>query len=467
MPPADRVRRTLARSDVQTAWILSTVLLVAVLIPGALLYAYVALESLEEADRWFAFVLQVAVRDVEEHGAAALVSEASRGRIPSAATALRLRAPDGALLAERGTWPDPAHSISAHSREPGGERRSLASAWRVSRGSWLVGADDAASGERVELALPLAHFVSESSEIRRRVIVGGAVTGALVLLVAFAVTVRAFAPLRRATSELRLVDAGRLGLRLPTRGTGDPIDAHAETLNRVLRRIDAAFARLRAFSSDAAHELRTPLQRIATVTEVALLEGDERELRVALESIERTVEQLSRVVQSLLLLAEIDEQRLAPRRESIDVASWIVHHAEVYTAAFEEAGVKLVARGEALALAGDRTLLDRVLSNLLDNALAHAPAGSRVEINAARWGDGVKLTVDDAGPGIPAGDRERVFDRFARLEGQQRPGHGLGLALARAIAVLHGGSLRADTSPSGGARFELWLPMAGRSASGG
>ena len=109
-------------------------------------------------------------------------------------------------------------------------------------------------------------------------------------------------------------------------------------------------------------------------------------------------------------------------------------------------------------------LLDRIVANLLDNALGHAPAGSSVEIRAARRDGGVAITVDDAGPGIADADRERVFDRFARLPGEKGQGHGLGLALARAIAELHGGTLRVSRSPLGGARFELWLPEDGARA---
>ena len=131
---------------------------------------------------------------------------------------------------------------------------------------------------------------------------------------------RAFSPLRRATAQLRDVDTGSLGVRLPSRGTGDPIDLHAETLNSVLARIDVGFARLRAFSSDAAHELRTPLNRISNVTEVALLKGGERELRAALEAVHATTEELARMVQALLLLAEIDERRLALRPRRIELA---------------------------------------------------------------------------------------------------------------------------------------------------
>ena len=130
---------------------------------------------------------------------------------------------------------------------------------------------------------------------------------------------------------------------------------------------------------------------------------------------------------------------------------------EAYAPSFEEAGVALAAECEDLAVEGDRVLLDRIVANLLDNALSHAPPGSRVEIRAARCDGGIAITVDDAGPGIAEADRERVFDRFARLTGEKRQGHGLGLALARAIAELHAGRLRVTRSPLGGARFELWL----------
>ena len=164
------------------------------------------------------------------------------------------------------------------------------------------------------------------------------------------------------------------------------------------------------------------------------------------------------MVQALLLLGEIDDRRLALRPARIELAPWIQQHVEAYAPSFEEAGVALVAKSEAIEIVGDRVLLDRIVANLLDNALSHAPAGSSVEIHAAQRDGGVAITVDDAGPGIAGADRERVFDRFARLSGGFGPGHGLGLALARAIAQLHGGSLRVATSPLGGARFELSLP---------
>jgi signal transduction histidine kinase len=314
---------------------------------------------------------------------------------------------------------------------------------------------------RVELALPVRHFASEALEIRRRVAAATLIAACAVLLIGLATTLHAFSPLRRATAVLRDVDTdGSFGLRLPSRGTGDPIDVHAETLNEVLERIDAAFARLRSFSSDAAHELRTPLNRITNVSEVALLKGGEHDLRAALEAVHRTTDELSRMVQSLLLLAEIDERSFALRPRKIELAPWIQQHVEAYAPSFEEGGVALAAECEDLSVEGDRVLLDRIVANLLDNALSHAPAGSSVEIRPAQRDGGVAITIDDAGPGIAEADRERVFDRFGRLAGEKGEGHGLGLALARAIAELHGGTLRVSRSPHGGARFELWLPGA-------
>jgi signal transduction histidine kinase len=452
------LRRSLARSDVQTASITAAALLLAVFVPGMYLYAYAAAESLEEIDRWFEFVLQVVVREVDEHGAAAIESGDVRGRLPNVDAAIRVHDPSGQIVAERGSWPDPQNEIQALHRSAG-EKRNLGSIWILQRAHWIVGAQPTASGERVELALPLRHFASETTEIRRRVAFSTVIAAAAVLAIGLATTLRAFSPLRRATARLREVDTGSLGVRLPSRSTGDPIDLHAETLNGVLERIDAGFARLRSFSSDAAHELRTPLNRISNVSEVALLEGGERDLRAALEAVHGTTEELARMVQALLLLAEIDERRLALRPRKIEVAPWIQQHVEAYAPSFEEAGVKLWSQSDALAIEGDRVLLDRIVANLLDNALSHAPSGSRVEIRAARREDGVAITVDDAGPGIAPADRERVFDRFARLSTANRQGHGLGLALARAIAELHAGTLRVSSSPLGGARFELWLAL--------
>jgi signal transduction histidine kinase len=462
----EQARRWLARFDVQTASITSAALALCLFLPGIVLYAHLASEEMREVDRWFEFTVDVVVREFEVHGVEALGRDDLRERLRSIGAVVRLRAPTGEVILEPDHWPDPDREVPARSSRPHRRKHGWNSFWKLRSANWLVGRRATATGPLVEVALPLQHFASESAERFREVSAMALFAAAAVLPIGFVIALRAFHPLRRATAQLREVDTGSLGVRLPSRGTDDPIDRHAETLNSVLARIDAAFARLRSFSSDVAHELRTPLNRISNVSEVALLEGGEKDLRAALEAVHHTTEDLTRTVHALLLLAEIDERRFALQPRPIPLAPWIEQHVEAYAPSFEEAGIALSAKVEAIEIAGDRVLLDRIIANLLDNALGHAPAGSRVEIHAARRGDGVAVSVDDAGPGIPEADRERVFDRFARLSGTNTPGHGLGLSLARAIAELHGGMLRASKSPLGGARFELWLALRDVSSAG-
>src|SRR5687767_4457000 len=128
----DRLRNGASRADVRTAWIIGVSLLIAVLVPGILLYAYATDEALEEVDRWFAFALQVAAREVEERGPQALALGEVTGRLPDPAAAVRVLAPNGEILAERGRWPDPGREVRARLHQPGEDvRRHLGSSWQV------------------------------------------------------------------------------------------------------------------------------------------------------------------------------------------------------------------------------------------------------------------------------------------------------------------------------------------------
>jgi two-component system heavy metal sensor histidine kinase CusS len=445
--------RGLARTDVRAALTIAGLLVVVLAVQSVALYAYVARESLEEADRWMGHALRAIALRVERGEALDMSVRDLRDSLPGEAVAVRLRDASGALVSEWGEWPP-------ESRQIGPQRRASATAmaWLRNRRPRLVGSHSLHDGRLLEVALPLSHFHSESSEIGRRIALVALLSAAAALVTGLAASRHAFAPLRRATGVLRHVDAGSLGQRLPTRGTGDPVDLHAETLNRVLARIDAAFERLRAFSSDAAHELRTPLNRIANVAEVALQSGDSRELQAALETIRSSTDELSQMVQSLLLLAELGDRRMALPWPTLDVDEWIARSVEMYSPSFEEQGVTLAAKSDAGRIEGDRMLLDRVLVNLFDNALGCVPRGGRVEVQAQRGPGGVVVQVDDSGPGIPESERERIFERFERGRSAGRASHGLGLAIARAVARLHGGELGAESSPLGGARFVLRLP---------
>ena len=147
--------------------------------------------------------------------------------------------------------------------------------------------------------------------------------------------------------------------------------------------------------------------------------------------------------------------------------AWLARTAEAYAPLFEERGAKLSVRSQAGVILSDRALLDRVLLNLLENALRHGSEGGLVELSAARDADGICIAVDDAGPGVPEGEREHVFERFVRVDRARRGSSGgLGLTLALAVARLLGGDLELETSRLGGARFVFRLPLAhaGRAA---
>jgi len=461
MRAADFLRRNLGRRDAQSVLVVAGLLLLAVALQGLMLYAYVAVESLEEADHWVQYALQGFPPRVARGESPASVADDLRRTLGNQSPAVRLRGIRGELLDGWGRWPAADRQVPV---ALGDDERTLGAFRLLEPENYLVGQMGLSSGTTVELALPLAHFVSEAAEMARAIGLVTLGSGLFAILIALIATRRAFAPLRQATALLGNVDARHLGRRLPTRGTADPVDCHAEVLNRALSTIDSSFARLRAFSSNAAHELRTPLHRIGNVAEVALLRGAAEDLRPALESVHATSQELSRLIQSLLLLAELDDERFVLKRSPVDARTLIARSAEIYGPLFEERGMKLSVCSDAASIEGDPLLLDRVLANLLDNALRHAPPGGQVEIQGVRAEAGFRISVDDTGTGVPSEERERIFDRFARLEGtRDGPGAGLGLALARGIARVHGGDLTMEDSPLlGGSRFVWWLPGRGR-----
>ena len=248
---------------------------------------------------------------------------------------------------------------------------------------------------------------------------------------------------------------------------GLPAELHelGLTFNRMLERLEEAFSRLRQFSDDIAHELRTPISNILGATEVAL--GQSRtaeEYRDVLESTLEEAGRLSRIVQSLLFLARSEAPATQLEHEHIHVAHELDLVREFYEAAASEAGVVLeVAADAALIASVDRTLFQRAVSNLVANGLAHTPPGGAVRITARTetGRDGIYVEVADTGCGIAPEDLPLVFDRFFRAN-RARPAAsgnvGLGLAIVKRIATLHGGSVAIDSGRGCGTRVTIWFP---------
>jgi signal transduction histidine kinase len=457
MPPGSRIGRFFARTDTRAVASIASVILLGLSLQGFLLYAYVAMEGLEEADRWLEHSLDTLVPWIESGDSL----EAAMGRLEVAArvklaNGIQIRDPQGAVIDAWGVWPQPGRIVE----EIAGEDSRTLGSWRLLlRENFLVGHAPLSSGDTLALSLSLAHFSGEAAEVGRGILFVTLGSGVLALVIAAFATMRAFAPLRRATVLLREVDAQQLERRLPTRKTMDPVDVHAETLNEVLAKIDDAFDRLKAFSSDSAHELRTPLNRMINVSEVALLGDKDEELRDALESVNATTHDLARMVSALLLLAELDDERLELPRDRLRVSELIERAVAIAAPGSADGSAPHVIASDDCHVEGEGDLLTRALANLLENAIRYPGA---VEVRTERSGSFIHVAIDDDGPGVPIEHRARIFDRFTRLPAGGSRGHsGVGLALARAIARAHGGTVSvADSRVLKGARFVLTLPIA-------
>ncbi|WP_424533796.1 sensor histidine kinase [Sphaerisporangium viridialbum] len=264
-------------------------------------------------------------------------------------------------------------------------------------------------------------------------------------------TLRPITALRRGAAEISGTARAR---RLPVPEARDEVHELATTLNDMLARLEAAEASQRALISDAAHELRSPLASIRLQLEVALGHPEGQEWPETAEGVLEDTLRLSRLAEGLLTLARLDERRRPARWQPVDLGELVEATADRY----DDTVVKMVAAGPAV-VDGDAMDLGRVLVNLLDNAVRHAAGHVGVELRATRAE--ALITVTDDGPGIPEADRERVFNRFTRLDSSRSRddgGAGLGLAIVRETVRAHGGSVHLeDASP--GLRAVVRLPL--------
>ena len=266
--------------------------------------------------------------------------------------------------------------------------------------------------------------------------------------VTWLVTRRALRPVEGIRREMAEITASEdLTRRVPEPATHDEVARLARTTNETLAALESSVERQRRFVADASHELRSPIASLRTQLEVAAAHPELLDLDGAVEDTVR----LQHLAADLLLLARLDAGE-RPADGRVDLAALAAEEAA------GRAGVRVDMDGP-LEVAGSRGQLARVLANLLDNAARHAR--SAVVVTTRREGGSAVLQVSDDGDGVPVADRERIFERFVRLdEARSRDdgGAGLGLAIARDVAERHGGSLTVGDGPAGGALFELRLP---------
>jgi signal transduction histidine kinase len=273
------------------------------------------------------------------------------------------------------------------------------------------------------------------------------------------------------TETSRTIMAGDLSGRLPTAGSEDELDRLAVNLNVMLDRIEALMRGFKEVSDNIAHDLKTPLTRLRNRAEEALRSGkSDRDYRAALESTIEESDELIRTFNALLMIARAESGQASTSMAEFDAAEIVRGVGELYDPLADDKGLTLrVDVGATIPMRGNRELLTQALANLVDNAIKYGICGAawangapaEVTVSAANQGDSVMLSVSDHGPGIPAGDRGHVVERFVRLEqSRSEPGSGLGLSLVSAVAHLHGGELKLeDNAP--GLKASLVLPRCG------
>ena len=271
------------------------------------------------------------------------------------------------------------------------------------------------------------------------------------------------APLRAMKASAQAVTAHRLDQRMPAESVPVELAELATSLNDMLARLQGDFQRLSDFSSDLAHELRTPISNLLTQTQVALSSRRDAETyRDILASNAEELQRLARMVSDMLLLAKAEHGLLLPRAEQIALADEVGALLDFYEALAEEKAIRVQQAGSGY-IRGDRLMLRRAISNLISNALRHTPAGGLVAIRIECLPTGVELHVTNTGATIDPELLPRLFDRFFRADKArthpETEGAGLGLAITRAIVQAHGGSASVS-SADGRTRFTLSFPPA-------
>ena len=289
----------------------------------------------------------------------------------------------------------------------------------------------------------------------------------VVLILAWRVSYRMLDPVRTIADTAVRISGGHFDERINTTiMADDEMHRLADAINAAFNRYAFAVQRLKQFAGDASHQLRTPLAALRTMGEVAASrERPAAEYREVISGMLQELDRLRVVIEQLLALSRMDQSVLRDRFKQLDAGEVVAGVASLYGPVCEENGIHLEQTGNpGVQMRGVPELLTEMLGNLVDNAIRHTSWGGTLKIGCLSLSKDVVLFVHDSGPGIAEDMAERVFERFFQVPDSPGGGAGLGLAVARDIALLHGGTLRVANPGQSGARFEAVLPVSGKHA---
>ncbi len=279
---------------------------------------------------------------------------------------------------------------------------------------------------------------------------------------------RALNPVMEVASAAQRISGSNLSLRIPERGAGDELDYLIATFNRMIQRLESSFQQIRQFSTDVSHELRTPITAIRGQLEVALFTAKTTEqYHEAMINSLQDVERLSQIVRALLLLSQAESGQLALQKTRLDMTALVRDVVDQFQIVAESKQVTLtedlIPACEATV---DRVQIERMLSNLVSNAMKFTGPGGEIRVKLDCHGGEVSLVVEDTGCGISPEHLPHIFDRFYRVPYRHagtEHGLGLGLSFVAWIAKAHEGTVKVDSSPGQGTRFTIRFPTQGES----
>jgi heavy metal sensor kinase len=329
-----------------------------------------------------------------------------------------------------------------------------------------------AEGHGAPFYAAIGHSYADNVRVLRAYtwIYAGVIPAALILgsLLGYFMAGRALTPVLEVARTAQRISGSNLSLRIPSREAGDELDYLILTFNRMIERLEASFEQMKQFSADVSHELRTPITAIRGQLEVALFTAKSTDqYREAMFNALQDIDRLSQIVRALFLLSQAESGQLTLQKSRMDLSEIAEDLVEQFQIPAEAAGVRLVADlpAECPALV-DRVQIERLITNLLSNALKFTPEGGMVKLAVASESESVRLVIEDTGRGIPTEHLPHIFDRFYRVPGQgtaptPEQGLGLGLSFVAWIVKAHRGTIEVDSTPGKGTKFTIHLPTEG------
>lgn len=385
---------------------------------------------------------------------------------PEAGQLVRLMDRSGRALVVSPGFGQLAFPLSKNKLEKLRQRHTLFETFRRSRKTFRVVTHPVVESGRtlyfVQVAAPLTRMEVSLRRLLLWLLLLVPLTLAMTSAVGWFLARIALRPVAQMIAQVRQISAKALDKRVDVLHTGDEVEELAETFNDMLVRLERGFRRLRQFSAAASHELRTPLTVMKGELEVTLRKPrDPEEYRRTLVTHLSTIDEISRTVEELLTLAHSEAADGALEWHPVELNALVQQASETWQKVANDKGISLeLPSQQPVWVRGEKRLLSRLVSNLLDNAIRYSPTGGKVSVRAEQWRNKACLLVQDTGPGIPPGEIPDIFDRFFKSSSPRGTlSTGLGLGLCRWIAEIHHGRIEVASPPGQGAAFTVWFPL--------